>query len=207
MDADGTRELGGGGTDVAALRDRKAALRRATRAARDGLTGIERATASAAAVARLRRLPELRRARVVALYAAHGSELDLTDLTAWLRSRGVTTALPRVEGAELTLVEAGPNTPLASGYRGVREPTGRPIHATAVDTVVLPGLAFDPVGGRLGQGGGHYDRLLGQVGDAVTRIGVGFACQLVPRVPREVHDAPVDIVVTDRATYRTGARA
>jgi 5-formyltetrahydrofolate cyclo-ligase len=201
----GTRqpEPDDGGT---AARARKVALRRATRAARDGLLPEERRRAAEAVVERIRRLPELRRARVVALYAAHGSELDLSTLTPVLRGRGVTTVLPRVEGDELRLVVTTAGTPLAVGYRGISEPLGRAVDLAAVDAIVLPGLAFDPVGGRLGQGGGHYDRLLAASPEAAVRIGVGYACQLVPRVPREAHDAPVDLVVTDRATFRTRAR-
>ncbi|MEX1163987.1 MAG: 5-formyltetrahydrofolate cyclo-ligase [Nitriliruptor sp.] len=205
MTADGTIDAGGG-TEVADVRDRKVSLRRATRRAREELTELERASASSGAVSRLRQLRQLRRARVVAVYAGHGSELDLTDLVAWLRGRGATTALPRVLDERLTLVATTEATPLGLGYRGITEPAGRPIHLSAVDVVVLPGLAFDPLGGRLGQGGGHYDRLLADLPDEVVRIGVCFACQLVPRVPREAHDAAVDTVVTDRATYRTRAR-
>jgi 5-formyltetrahydrofolate cyclo-ligase len=189
-----------------AARARKDALRRATRAARDGLLPEERRRAAEAVVQRVRRLPELRRAQVVALYAAHGSELDLSMLVPVLRERGVTTVLPRVEGDELRLVVTTADTPLAVGYRGIDEPQGRAVDLGAVDAIVLPALAFDPVGGRLGQGGGHYDRLLAASPEAAVRIGVGYACQLVPRVPREAHDAPVDLVVTDRATFRTRAR-
>lgn len=202
--ADGTVDAAAG-TDGAA--DRKASLRRATRLARDELSELERASASSGAVARLRQLPELRRARVVAVYASHGSELDLAELIAWMRERGVTTALPRVTGDQLALVTTTDSTPLALGFRGIREPAGRPIHLSTVDVVILPGLAFDPVGGRLGRGGGHYDRLLAALPTSTVRIGVCFACQLVPRVPREAHDAPVDVVVTERGTYRTSARS
>jgi 5-formyltetrahydrofolate cyclo-ligase len=187
-------------------RARKSALRRATRAARDGLQPDQRARASAAVVDRLRRLPELRRARVVALYAAHGSEVDVGALIAPLRARGVTTVLPRVDGDELRFVTTTADSRLAIGYRGVSEPHGPTIELGTIDAIVLPGLAFDPVGGRLGQGGGHYDRLLSEVRPDALRIGVGHACQIVPRVPREAHDGPVDVVVTDRATYRTRAR-
>jgi 5-formyltetrahydrofolate cyclo-ligase len=189
-----------------AARGRKDALRRATRAAREGLLPDERHRAAEAVVGRLRRLPELRRARVVALYAAHGSELDVAALTGVLRERGVTTVLPRVEGDELRLVVTTSSTRLVIGYRGISEPQGRAVDLAVVDAIVVPGLAFDPVGGRLGQGGGHYDRLLAASPEAAVRIGVGYACQLVPRVPSEAHDAPVDLVVTDRATFRTRAR-
>lgn len=196
----------GGDAEVTARRARKAALRRATRAARDGLAPVERSTGSSAAVARLRHLPELQRARVVALYNAVGSELDVAALVGWLRGRGTTTALPRVAGQQLVLVATTGSTPLGVGYQGIAEPVGRGVDPDAVDVVVLPGLAFDPVGGRLGQGGGHYDRLLARCPAGAARIGVGFSCQVVPRVPREDHDEPVDVVVTERATYRTRAR-
>lgn len=192
--------------EVAGDRARKAALRRAVRVARDELAPLERVTAAGAAVERLRQLPELRGVRVAALYTAHGNELDVAGLADELRARGVTTGLPRVHGDELELVATTAAAALAAGYRGIREPAGPGLHLDTVEVVVLPGTAFDPVGGRLGRGGGHYDRLLARLPATTVRIGVGFACQLVPRVPREAHDEPVDLVVTDRVVHRTGAR-
>ncbi len=75
-----------------------------------------------------------------------------------------------------------------------------------VEIAVVPGVAFDVVGGRLGQGGGHYDRLLGFLDVDCDRVGFCFSCQVVPFVPCEEHDEPVDLVVTERALYRTHAR-
>lgn len=206
MGTKGTRQPGPD-DGRAAARARKAALRRSTRAARDGLLPEERRRAATAVVDRVRRLPELRRARVVALYVAYGSELDPGALTVFLRDRDVTTVLPRVEKDELRLVATTATTTLVVGHRGIDEPPGRAVDLAAVDAIVVPGLAFDPVGGRLGQGGGHYDRLLAALPTTTVRIGVAHACQLVPRVPREDHDAAVDLVVTDRATFRTRARS
>jgi 5-formyltetrahydrofolate cyclo-ligase len=184
----------------------KAALRRAARAARAELSRGERELASAAAVARLASLPELRPTHHVALYAASSDELDLAGLVEVLRRRRVETLFPRVRADDIELVRASDLRTLVLGYRGVAEPPGPAIDLEIVDAVLLPGVAFDPVGGRLGQGGGHYDRLLRRLPAHVLRIGVGFACQLVPRVPRAPHDEVVDLVVTDRAVYRTRAR-
>jgi 5-formyltetrahydrofolate cyclo-ligase len=204
--AQGGPEPGATHDEVALVRARKAALRGAIRLARDGLTAAERAVASAAAEERLWRLPVFRTTRTVALYAAHRGEVDLTGLVDRCRDQGVRTAFPRVTGDDLELVATVAGSAHVPGYLGIREPTGPPIDLDEVDVVVLPGVAFDPNGGRLGQGGGHYDRLLADLPARAVRVGVGFACQLVPNVPREAHDAPLDVVVTDRGTYRTDAR-
>ena len=186
--------------------DRKAALRTAAVAARRTLRTGERAIASQAIVERLRVLPELREARVVLLYAALAEEADVSALIGPLHRRGARTIFPRVSGDRLELVAASDLRTLQLGYRGIREPVGPTVDAASIDAVITPGVAFDPHGGRLGQGGGHYDRLLSSMPGEAVRVGVCFACQVVPDVPREDHDLPVDLVVTERAVYRTDAR-
>jgi 5-formyltetrahydrofolate cyclo-ligase len=185
---------------------RKTALRHSVQLALEELTEQERRAASAAAVARLVRLPEVWRAGVVALYVALPQELDPSAAVPILRDRGIRTLFPRVRGDLLDLAEASDPHALPGGFRGIREPTGPAVDPSVVDVAVLPGVAFDLDGGRLGQGGGHYDRLLPELPEDTVRIGLGFSCQVVPRVPREDHDALVDIVVTDHAVHRTGAR-
>ena len=151
-------------------------------------------------------LPEVWRAGVVALYAAMAEEIDPSGAVPLLRDRGIRTLFPRVRGEHLDLAEASDPHALPGGFRGIREPTGPAIDPGVVDVAILPGVAFDLDGGRLGHGGGHYDRLLPLLPDDTVRIGLGFSCQVVPRVPREDHDALVDLVVTDHAVHRTGAR-
>lgn len=185
---------------------RKTALRHSVLLARRDLTDEERLAASRAAVARLIRLPEVWRAGVVALYVALDEEIDPSEAVPLLRDRGIRTLFPRVRGDVLDLAEAQDPHTMPGGFRGIREPTGPAIDPEVVDVAVLPGMAFDLDGGRLGQGGGHYDRLLPDLPDDTVRIGLGFSCQVVPRVPREDHDELVDIVVTDHAVHRTGAR-
>lgn len=185
------------------LKDR---LRSSALDARRQLSDAERRDASAAVVDRLLHQPTLQRPGHVLLYAAMHDEVDLAGIVGPLRSRGVRTLFPRVAGDRLELVAASDLRTLQLGYRGVREPSGPRVDPGVVDVAVVPGVAFDPHGGRLGHGGGHYDRLLEQLREDGVRIGVCFACQLVPRVPRATHDEPVDVVVTDRARYHTGAR-
>lgn len=184
----------------------KARLRGSAADARRRLTPAQRAEASAAIVDRLLRQPELQRPGHVLLYAAMSEEADLARVVGPLRERGVRTLFPRVRGDQLEVVAASDLLTLQLGYRGVREPSGPRIDTEVVDVAVVPGVAFDPHGGRLGHGGGHYDRLLAQLPEDTLRVGVCFACQVVPRVPRAAHDEPVDVVITERARYRTQAR-
>lgn len=165
-----------------------------------------RAEASAAICARLASLPELVGARTVLAYAAFGSEVDVD---AWIRAAlagGLAVHLPWVAGDALGVARVSDlDADLAPGWRGVREPpVGRrhAVQARTLDLVVAPGVAFDRTGGRLGYGGGHFDRLLGRLRPGVPVVGVAFGVQLVDRVPREPHDRPVDVVVTEHETLR-----
>lgn len=184
----------------------KVPLRAATRAARRALSDDERRAASQRVVARLLALPELSAARTVLLYAALREEVDLAGLVAPLRERGARTLYPRVRGTSLDLIAAADLRTLQLGHRGVREPAGRAVDPEVVDVAVVPGLAFDPRGGRLGGGGGHYDRLLCRFPAGTLRVGVAFDCQLVPWVPIEPHDEPVHVVVTERSVHRAPPR-
>jgi 5-formyltetrahydrofolate cyclo-ligase len=184
----------------------KARLRTSALDARRRLSARERHDASAAIAERLLRQPELRRPGHVLVFAAMDDEADLAGAIGPLRERGVRTLFPRVRGDDLELVAASDLLTLKLGYRGVREPSGPRIDPGIVDVAVVPGVAFDPHGGRLGHGGGHYDRLLARLPSDCLRVGVCFSAQVVPRVPRQDHDEPVDLVITERARYRTRAR-
>jgi 5-formyltetrahydrofolate cyclo-ligase len=180
----------------------KPPLRAAARAARRALSDAERRLASQRIVDRLLALPEIRQASTVLLYAPLREEVDLAGAVSALRERGVRTLFPRVRNADLELVAASDLLTLQLGHRGVREPAGRAVDPSVVDVAVVPGVAFDPRGGRLGAGGGHYDRLLACLAADGTRIGVAFTCQLVPHVPTEPHDQPVDVVITEGGVHR-----
>lgn len=185
----------------------KTALRTSARSARRGLDPGERRRASEAAAARLLALPQVRRARSVLLYAATAEEADPSPAEAVLARRGVRLLYPRVAGERLELVAVRDPLSLTVGHRGIREPAGAGCDPGEVDVAIVPGVAFDLRGRRLGQGGGHYDRLLPGLAPGSLRVGFCFACQVVPAVPFDPHDQLVDVVVTERATYHTSARA
>ncbi len=124
----------------------------------------------------------------VFVYLHVGDELPTDRLIAALRER-FTVAVPRIVGSgRMEAVEW--REPLVPGRFGIPTSDGPRID---VRTAVVPGLAFDRRGGRLGQGGGYYDRWLARH-PAVRTAGVGYGVQLVERVPLEPHDRSLDRV-------------
>jgi 5-formyltetrahydrofolate cyclo-ligase len=82
---------------------------------------------------------------------------------------------------------------------GVRMPVGgRLVVPETIDLVVVPALAYDPGGNRLGRGGGYYDRFLGRLRRSATKVGLAFDVQIIDDVPVEERDVQVDMIVTDR---------
>jgi 5-formyltetrahydrofolate cyclo-ligase len=148
-------------------------------------------------------LPAVRSARRVALYAALPDELDTTPLLERLRECEKSILLPRIDrvAKRLTFHEVDRASRLIRGALGIEEPQ-RDVPAVRVavgDVVVIPGLAFDSAGGRLGFGGGYYDRSLDMPPDQrPLLIGYGYEFQVVPFVPKARHDRSVDVIVTDQ---------
>ena len=133
----------------------------------------------------------------VALYQSAGSELDVGPLAQALIARERPLSLPvvTVEAAPLIFRSWRPGDPLEPDCTGMAAPTS---HAPEVkpDLILTPLLAFDVFGGRLGQGGGYYDRTFATMPDAI-RIGVAYAGQQLDRVPMELHDIRLHGVLTE----------
>lgn len=176
----------------------KRALRKRVLAARDALGPAEREARSAALRERVLSLPLWKRARTVHLFAPFGSEVDTVPLIRALLAEKRRALLPRVAPGrvlEHCLVESEED--LAPGAYAIPEP-GRhcvEVEPDEVDLVLVPGVAFDRSGGRLGYGGGFYDAFLGAC--PAPRVALAFALQIVPVVPREGHDLLVHALVTD----------
>jgi 5-formyltetrahydrofolate cyclo-ligase len=183
----------------------KAALRARVLGARAALSAADRLAASAVIRDQLLALPGLASRKAVLGYAAFGSEVDLDAYLATLIARGVGVFLPWVEGEQLAVGRVRDlDADLAPGWRGVREPRAsgrRPARPDRLHAAIVPGVAFDRSGNRLGYGGGHFDRLLGRLARDTLVVGVAYEAQLVARVPVEGHDRPVDVVVTEAGCY------
>lgn len=142
---------------------------------------------------------------VVAGYWPISTEIDPRPIIGRLDDRGITCALPVVvrSGAPLEFRRWRPVDPLEPGPRETQHP---PVPAPAVrpDVLLVPLLAVDGHGWRLGYGGGYYDRTLAALRAAgpVTAVGIGFFIQRVDRVPHGAGDEPVDWILTDRGLTR-----
>ncbi|WP_336321399.1 5-formyltetrahydrofolate cyclo-ligase [Streptomyces lavendofoliae] len=187
----------------------KAALRRQLLAARALLTSDDVQKAAAVLAEAALNLPELRRAWTVAAYVSIGSEPGTRALLDALHARGVRVLLPvLLEDNDLDWAAYEGAERLVRARRGLLEPAGPRLGVDAVltaDTVLLPGLAVDARGMRLGRGGGSYDRVLARVvrsGLDPALVMLLYANEVVARVPEEPHDHPVHAVVTPEVTLR-----
>jgi 5-formyltetrahydrofolate cyclo-ligase len=185
--------------------EEKRAFRDRMRTVRASIPPPERERLAARAEARLLALPELATARTVLLFYSFGTEIPTEVLMRRLLARGLRVLLPYLTESAMEAAEIRPGDPLEATDYGPKEPTGRvAVDPAEVDVVVTPGLAFDRSGGRLGYGGGHYDRYLTRLHPAAVRIGIGFASQVVDEVPEEPTDQRVDVIVTDEEVVRFG---
>ena len=195
-------------TQSAELKKAKRSLRRDVLARRDAMSEDERRRAGAVIVERFLGLPEVTEARTVMAFWSFGSEVDTRPLLDALAERGATIALPRIEDGRLEPRRWAPGEPLEQTWFGASEPTaGVTVDPGSIDVVAVPGVAFDRQGGRLGYGGGFYDRFLVRLRTGALRAAIGFACQLVDdRVPTAAFDLRIDVLVTDQEVVRLDRR-
>jgi 5-formyltetrahydrofolate cyclo-ligase len=189
----------------------KPVLRKTVLGRRDAMDPGTRTALSRAIVNDLFGLSAYRRSGTVMAYADFGSELQTDEFMLHSLDQGKTLLLPRVNRRKraLDIYEVrDPGRDLEEGTWGIREP--RPdrcarVDPDIIDFVLVPGLAFDAQGGRLGYGGGFYDRLLASTLSTRTWLVAGaFEAQMVDQVPLDEHDVPMDVVVTEDGHYPPG---
>ncbi len=186
--------------------EEKASLRRLLKKRRDALQG--RQELDALIGERLLGLEAFREARRVALYASFRSEVDTWGLISLALGQGKEVALPVVKGRGLEFYTIRDASELKPGYRGIPEPPALPERHTepsSMGLMVVPLLGFDERCYRLGYGGGYYDRLLGPLKGAVPLVGLAYEAQgLQEGLPREAHDVPLDVIITERRVITCG---
>ena len=179
-------------------------LRAQMRRMRRALSGKEQREAAKAAAARIFALEAYQSARVVMAYAAAKGELSLDWILDDALTSGKTLALPRCEGeGVMRAYRVNGRDALQRGAYGILEPNAACplVEPETIDLILVPGTAFDAHGGRLGQGGGYYDRYLGQT--RAVRVGVSHDFALLDVVPTQAHDARMDAVVAPNHTIIT----
>jgi 5-formyltetrahydrofolate cyclo-ligase len=193
-----------------ALHEAKRALRTQMIAARDLLDPDFRATASQAIAERLRALPSFAASSVVLVTLPFQSEWDTRSFAEAVLASGKKLVVPRVNGSTrmLELHAVADIGHVSAGYRGIPEPlpTAPRVEATAIDWVLVPGVAFSAEGSRLGYGGGYYDRLMITLSRAAARIAGAFDAQITAHIPAAAHDLCVDLVVTESRTLAGPSR-
>lgn len=181
----------------------KRRIRRAIHAARQRLSEEERMARSVRIWGHLTGLPCYQRARVILWYMAFDKEVLTAGLMQQALAAGKRAVVPlvQVERQRLELCEIQDVArDVAPGYRGIPEPRPgcwRPTAAEELELVIVPGVAFDMHGGRLGFGAGFYDRLLAELPHAIPKLGMAFDFQILPELPRQAHDIAVHGIATE----------
>jgi 5-formyltetrahydrofolate cyclo-ligase len=196
------------------IRNKKAELRSRLRGVLTEVAPERWQGASTAASARL--METIGRARggkvqSIMFFMPTAKELDISPAAAACLKRGLAVCLPQIDWRRNVLtpasvsswgVAAAQGEQLVETRHGIFEPPADAptVDSARLDLVVVPGLAFDARGGRLGKGGGFYDRFFGQPSVKAVRVGVGLDEQLVDDVPRDSWDVMLDFLVTPTRT-------
>ncbi|MCW2900479.1 MAG: 5-formyltetrahydrofolate cyclo-ligase [Streptosporangiaceae bacterium] len=187
-------------TIIAGTAAAKVSMRASLLAARGGMSAEERAVAARSMRDALLTRPEVEMAGSIAAYVSLPGEPDTRGLLFALWKRGSYVLLPRLlPGGDLDWATyEGPDS-LAAGPYGLLEPVSGPRGVRAVeaaDVVIVPSLAVDRTGMRLGRGGGSYDRALARVGPQILTVGMVYDSELLDEVPADPHDQPLRAAVT-----------
>ncbi len=159
-------------------------------------------------------LDEYARARTVMSYVDIRDEVRTQHLLATALEQGKRLVVPYCVGDQLKLFLVGDLEELAPDTLGIPEPKAelrgladKSVEIGQVDLIVVPGVAFDATGGRIGHGGGYFDRLLCLAPPDTTFVAPAFECQIFPDVPMQSHDVFMHMVVTEKMIYRPDPEA
>jgi 5-formyltetrahydrofolate cyclo-ligase len=179
----------------------KAQLRELCQARRAALTAVERCQMSAAIAKHVCAMPAFRNSPTVMLYMALPQEVQTAAILAESRRQGKRVTVPVVKPHGLIAAELPAGQPeLQPGSLGILEPAADTaiISPDDINCVLVPGIAFDRRGARLGFGKGYYDRFLCRLPAATHVCGLAFSLQIVEHVPDMPHDVPVQSLATEQ---------
>lgn len=191
------------------LKERKSEIRLETLARRDALSDEERSEKSMAIMQRLFDFANFLEARTILFYMNSDSEVVTEAMIrkALAYEKGV--ALPWVKRKEKQIIPFkidDLDRDVKPGYQKIREPIPqrcKPIPVEHIDLAIIPGIAFDERGGRIGHGTGFYDKFIPALAVTTRKVALAFECQIVAQIPMEPHDRYIDIIITEeRIIYK-----
>jgi 5-formyltetrahydrofolate cyclo-ligase len=186
------------------LKERKSEIRRKTSAKREALSDKARAQKSQAIMESLFEFANFREARTVLFYMNSASEVATEGMIRRALQHEKFVALPWVDKKEERIIPMkidDLDSDVKPGYGGIREPIPhqcKVIPVESIDLAIIPGIAFDERGGRIGHGTGFYDRFIPHLDVTTRKVALAFECQIVSQIPMEPHDRYTDIIITEK---------
>lgn len=188
-------------------------LRKDTLKQRDELSSEERSRRSRMIMNRVLDMPRFQNAAIIFIYVDFRSEVATRPLISQMLKNGKKVVVPVTvlnENDLLPVSITDPESELAPGYCSILEPIikireKQKVSPDLIDIIFLPGSVFDERGGRMGYGGGYYDRFVSKKAPQATRIGLAYELQVVKKAPLQAHDELLDYIITEKRTI-TGSR-
>ncbi len=148
---------------------------------------------------RILKLDCFRKAKTIFLYCSYHSEAETAQLLEAILLQGKQAAVPKVLSGRMQFYQIHSLNDIETGYKGIPEPKGdgEILIPEKDDLMLIPGIAFDKEGYRMGYGGGFYDRYLAEHLVSCKKIGVAFSEQIYEQIPREWYDVRMDAVITE----------
>ncbi len=187
------------------LKSEKAQVRKDIRDQLHALPAEQRQEWSARMTERILELPEYQQAKVLMVFLSFSKEYDTEPLILHGLSAGKTVCAPKVDWQtwKMAPVKLNGLEEVVKDEHGLREPTGdTKVDVDRIDLVLVPGLAFDTSGHRVGRGGGFYDAFLSRIDLRAVKLAPTFDFQVRSAIPFDRHDQPVDILLTTTKTLR-----
>ncbi len=186
--------------------DSKDAIRQRIILLRECIPEHEREKASARIFERFFKLPEYQDCEYIFAFAGFNSEVSTLNAVFKMINSGKKVALPKVlDSTHMEFFEVNKISDIKKSPMGIPEPAGElKLVKYKPEMILVPGSVFDTEYNRMGYGRGYYDRYLRGKGydKYVWKVGLCFACQLVPNLPSEEHDVPVDMIITENEVIR-----
>lgn len=183
----------------------RSTLRRRILDQRNGISARERALLDGRILQRILSLPDVQEKTCFFIYCSYQTEVATEPLIEALLAQGKTVTVPLTDAASSTMQAVAiqdPQKELLPGYKNIPEPNPgivpqRVVPPERIEIALIPGSVFDRQGNRLGYGGGYYDRFLALQAPQALRIGLAYGFQVVERLPAQLHDVPMDMLVTE----------